>query len=244
MTSSVNTDEIQQFSKDAARWWDETGPFRPLHSLNPVRLGYLKSQICQHFERDETSITPFSNLEILDVGCGGGLICEPMARMGAHVTGADADPVAIEVAQEHAKASGLDITYKNKPAEELDQKFDVVLALEIIEHIDNPAAFVQSCAKLLKPGGLIIFSTLNRNPQSFVLGVFAAEHILGWVPKGTHSWHKFLRPSELAKMARDAYLNPMDISGMTFNPFKGNFELSKTNVKVNYFLSAIAQAQP
>lgn len=238
--SSINTQEIDQFSKDADKWWDENGPFKPLHRLNPARLGYIKSQICAHYGLDEAAVTPFKTLSVLDVGCGGGIVCEPMARMGASVTGADADPVAIDVAKAHAADSGLKITYENKPAEELNKKFDVVLALEIIEHVETPEEFVQSCANLLKPGGIIIFSTLNRTAKSFALGIVAAEYILRWVPTGTHTWKKFIKPSELSRMMRAAKLKPTDISGLMFNPLSGDFEMSETDIDVNYFISATA----
>lgn len=234
----MNEQEINQFSKDADKWWDENGPFKPLHRLNPTRISYIKEQICAHYGLDAQSLTPFKKLSILDVGCGGGIVCEPMARLGGKVTGADADPVAIEVAKTHAKENGLKITYENKPAEGLGKTYDVVLALEIIEHVDNPEAFVQNCAKLLKPGGLIIFSTLNRTPKSFALGIVAAEYILRWVPRGTHSWKKFIRPSELTRMTRMAELSPHDIKGLMFNPLNGDFEMSDTDIDVNYFLSA------
>lgn len=236
--SSVNQEEIRQFSKDAAYWWDENGPFKPLHRLNPTRIGYIKSQICKHFDLDEQTFQPFEGLSILDIGCGGGLVCEPMARMGGTVTGADADPVAIEVAKEHAKEGNLKITYENKPAEALDKTYDVVLALEIIEHVDNPQDFVKNCAKLLKPGGIIIFSTLNRTAKSFALGIVAAEYIMRWVPAGTHEWKKFIRPSELSRMVRVALLYPREIKGMIYRPLSGEFVMSDTDLDVNYFLSA------
>lgn len=265
MSSSVERSEIENFSKDAAHWWDESGPFAPLHRLNPTRLSYIKAQICAHYGLDVQGLRPFEKLSILDIGCGGGLVCEPMARMGAKVTGIDADPVAINVANDHAVQSGLKIEYKNTSAEALlnlspspshamrgalplppgegrgeGLQFDVVLALEIIEHVADPAAFAQSCAKLAKPGGgLVIFSTLNRTPKSFALGIVAAEYILRWVPRGTHSWKKFIKPSELSKHARAANLNPQDISGLIFNPLKGDFEISKTDIDVNYLIASI-----
>ena len=237
MSNSVDQKEIQQFSKDAGRWWDENGPFAPLHRLNPVRLAYIKEQICKHYDRAEKDLKALNGLRILDIGCGGGLVCEPLARMGGTVSGADADAVAIETARTHAKESGLDIDYINAPAEEIDRKFDVVLALEIIEHVENPQGFVESVSKLCKPDGLVIFSTLNRNPKSFLLGIIAAEHILRWVPQGTHSWKKFIRPSELSRMARAAGLKADDIRGLIFNPLKNEFALSKNDLDVNYLLT-------
>ncbi len=235
--SSIDAQEIENFSKDAPAWWDENGPFKPLHRLNPIRLSYIKQQVCTHFERDVKSLKAFEKLDILDIGCGGGLVCEPLARLGANVTGADADPVAIETATAHAKSSGLKIDYQNKPAEEIKKQFDVVLALEIIEHVQEPEAFVQNISKLVKPGGLVIFSTLNRNPKSFLLGIVAAEYILRWVPQGTHSWKKFIRPSELARMARLTGFEPYDVTGLIFNPVKKEFALSKRDLDVNYLIS-------
>lgn len=235
--SSVDAQEIDNFSKDAADWWDENGPFKPLHRLNPVRISYIKEQICSHFNRDQKGLESLEKLSILDVGCGGGLVCEPLTRLGAAVTGADADAVAIDAAKDHAKLSRLKINYQNKAAEEIKTQFDVVLALEIIEHVQNPEEFVQNISKLVKPGGIAIFSTLNRNPKSFLLGIVAAEYLLRWVPRGTHRWRKFVRPSELSKMARLAGLVPHDIAGLVFNPLLNVFSLSKNDLDVNYLLT-------
>ncbi|MFP4313252.1 MAG: bifunctional 2-polyprenyl-6-hydroxyphenol methylase/3-demethylubiquinol 3-O-methyltransferase UbiG [Alphaproteobacteria bacterium] len=236
MSNTVDEKEIQAFSKDADHWWDPEGPFKPLHKLNPVRMGYIKDQICAHFGRDSAPLKSLEGLEIIDIGCGGGLVCEPLARMGATVTGADADAVAIEMAKDHAHNAGLDITYVNKPAENIQDQFDVVLALEIIEHVSDPQAFVENCARLCKPGGLIIFSTLNRTPKSYALGIVAAEYILRWVPQGTHSWKKFVKPSELARYARQACIKPQKTSGLIFNPLKNGFSISSTDIDVNYFM--------
>lgn len=237
MTNSVDQSEIQQFSKDSDQWWDESGPFAPLHRLNPVRMSYIKAQICEAYGRDMEDLNALKGLSILDVGCGGGLVCEALARLGASVTGADADTQAIAVAKAHAQESGLKIQYEAKPAEEIKKQFDVVLALEIIEHVREPSAFVKSVSKLAKPDGLVIFSTLNRNPKSFLLGIIAAEYILRWVPKGTHSWKKFIKPSELSRHARAAGLTPQDISGLIFNPAKNEFSLSARDLDVNYLLT-------
>lgn len=240
MTNSVDPKEIQAFSRDADRWWDEKGPFAPLHRLNPVRMAYIREQICAHSGLDQKVLKPLSGLKILDIGCGGGLVCESLARLGADVTGIDADAVAIGVAREHAKASGLAIAYLCGAAETLEEQFDVVLALEIIEHVPDPAAFVASCARLVKPGGMVIFSTLNRTAKSFALGIVAAEYILRWVPAGTHHWQKFVRPSELSRLVRQCGLEVHDTCGLVLDPLKNRFRLSETDLSVNYFLSARA----
>jgi len=237
---TVNTKEIENFAKDSSKWWNENGPFKPLHRLNPVRLSYIKDQICGHFDKDRISFKPYSGLSILDVGCGGGLVCEPMARLGAEITGIDADKNAINVASAHAKESGLTIDYKCASTVDLTgvkKKYDVVLALEIIEHVANPQKFVDDISKLCKPNGLIIFSTINRTPKSFALAKIAAEYILGWVPKGTHDWNKFFKPSELSKMVRHSGGRVANIEGMIYNPILGEFKRSPYDVDVNYFLS-------
>ena len=238
--STILKSEVDKFSKDAPRWWDENGPFAPLHRLNPARMGYIRGQICNHFGLDETSLKPFKGFSILDVGCGGGLVCEPLARLGAEVTGIDADPVAIETAREHAGQSKLEIDYQNQAAENIKTKYDVVLALEIIEHVENPAEFVKSISKLVKPGGFVIFSTLNRTPKSFALGIVAAEYVMRIVPRGTHSWRRFVKPSELARHMRAAGMEPKNVSGLVLSPLSGEFKISENDTAVNYFMSARA----
>jgi len=238
--NTVDQKEIQNFSKDSAHWWDENGPFKPLHRLNPVRLAYLKDQICAHFDRDAMALNSYKGLDILDIGCGGGLVCEPMARLGAKTTGIDADENAISVAKEHAEQSNLKITYKAVPAEQLlknKKRYDVVLALEIIEHVSNPEEFVQTVLELCKPEGLVIFSTLNRTPKSYALGIVAAEYILRWVPTGTHNWKKFIKPAELSRFVRKSGGAPQNVCGLVFNPLNNTFSLNQNDVSVNYFLS-------
>ncbi len=234
--SSVNQREIEHFAADAARWWDVDGPFKPLHRLNPVRMQYIKERICAHYGLDYKSLNALSDLSVIDVGCGGGLVCEPMARMGADVTGIDADAVAISVATSHAEENGLDIDYLNKAAEDVQEQFDVVLALEIIEHVNDPQDFVAMCSRFLKPGGIIIFSTLNQTPKSFAFGIVAAEYLLQWVPRGTHNWKKFVKPATLARMMRAGGLAPEDTCGLVFNPIKNEFLLSAHDLDVNYFI--------
>lgn len=239
--NTVDKQEIQNFSKDSTHWWDPEGPFKPLHRLNPVRLRYIKDQICKHRDLDFNSLKTYEGLDILDVGCGGGLICEPMARLGGNITGIDADENAIEVAKQHAKEMELNVTYEATTSSELvkrNKQYDVVLALEIIEHVSDLDHFVEDIAHLCKPDGLVILSTLNRTPKSFALGIVAAEYILRWVPQGTHDWKKFVKPSELSRLLRRNDLNPHDITGMAFSPLKNGFVLKPNDTDVNYFMSS------
>ncbi len=225
MSSSINRKEIENFAKDSPRWWDEDGPFAILHRLNPVRMEYILGQIGDVKRKD-----------ILDVGCGGGLVCEPLARLGANVTGLDADINAIEAARTHAKETGLKVSYRCETVEEHSGLYDVVLVLEILEHVNDPAAFLKDCAAKLKPGGVLIASTLNRTPQSFALGIVAAEYVMGFVPRGTHDWKKFIKPSELARYAGLCGLQARDVTGLIYNPFSKGFSLSRDHISVNYFM--------
>lgn len=235
--NSVDFKEIEHFSKDSASWWDEDGAFAPLHRLSPVRMEFICGVIRSHYGLDGHK---FDGLKMLDIGCGGGLVCEPLARLSADVTGADADAQAIAAAQEHAAISELDIRYLNMPAEKIDEQFDVVLALEIIEHVQDPALFVQEVSRLCKPGGLVIFSTLNRNAKSLALGIGAAEYILRWVPRGTHDWKKFIKPSELATFMRKSGLSAQDMCGIAYDPLTQMFKLDRDDIDVNYFMTARA----
>lgn len=236
MATTIDQSEINHFAQDSLRWWDESGPFKPLHRLNPTRMDYIKRRICTHFSLDELDLKPFSGLSTLDIGCGGGLVCEPMARLGANTSGIDADAQAIDVAKAHADEMGLDITYLAGDAGALEQKYDVVTALEIAEHVSDLGAFMQICAGLLKPEGLLIMSTLNRTPKSYALGIIAAEYLLRWVPRGTHDWKKFIKPSELATHARSHGLEAHSLNGLIFNPLKNGFELSNKDFDVNYLI--------
>lgn len=238
MSSTVLPEEINHFAKDSAHWWDENGPFKPLHKLNPERIRYIKEQVCAHFERLAEGASALDKLTILDIGCGGGLACEPLARLGAKVSGIDADAQAIAVAQEHAEKAGLKIAYENRTSEELNKKYDVVLALEVVEHVRDIGAFVRECARLVRPGGLVIFSTLNRTARSFALGIVATEYLLRWVPKGTHNWKQFVKPSELARYARKSGLEPQDVCGVFYNPVRDSFSMCAKDLDVNYFLVA------
>jgi 2-polyprenyl-6-hydroxyphenyl methylase/3-demethylubiquinone-9 3-methyltransferase len=240
--STIDAAEVQQFNALASQWWDESGPLKPLHQLNPARMGYIKTQICNHFGRDAEKFTSLAGLCIADVGCGGGLVTEPLCRLGADVTGVDAGEENIKIARQHAAQQGLDIDYKATTVEKLAAqaggKFDVVTALEIIEHVADPELFLSSCCKLLKKNGLLILSTLNRTPKSFMLGIVAAEYVLRWLPAGTHDWKKFMKPSEIARPLKQQGLEVTDISGLVYNPLKRQFSISKTDIAVNYFLTA------
>jgi 2-polyprenyl-6-hydroxyphenyl methylase/3-demethylubiquinone-9 3-methyltransferase len=237
---TIDDSEINHFAKDSADWWNPEGAFRPLHWMTPTRMGFIRDQITAHF-RLETGLRPLEGLTAIDIGCGGGLACEPVARMGAKTTGVDADQTAIKVAKDHAKTQNLGIEYINGAAEDLvaaNRSFDIVLALEVIEHVNDPQTFVSLCSKLLNPGGLIIFSTLNRTLKSYALAIVVSEHIVHWTPKGTHSWKKFVKPSELGRFARQEGLNVTNISGLVYNPLSHEFAIHPHDLDVNYFLVA------
>ncbi|MDO5706093.1 MAG: bifunctional 2-polyprenyl-6-hydroxyphenol methylase/3-demethylubiquinol 3-O-methyltransferase UbiG [Paracoccus sp. (in: a-proteobacteria)] len=239
--TSIDSAEVSKFEAMAAEWWDEKGKFRPLHLMNPVRLDYVTRQIATEFARDRAGARPFAGLRVLDIGCGGGLMAEPMARLGADVTGADAATGNIEVARVHAAQQGLTIDYRATTAETLDtagERFDVVMALEIVEHVDGPADFVETCVSLLKPGGLLLMSTLNRTAQSFAAAIVGAEWVMRWLPQGTHDWRRFITPDELAGMIEAADAQVVDRHGMVFNPLRWSFHLSPRDLSVNYLIAA------
>lgn len=240
--SSIDPAEVAKFEAMAAEWWDPNGKFKPLHMLNPCRLDYIVTQIAAQFGRDPRAPRPFEGLRLLDIGCGGGLLSEPMARLGATVIGADAAPRNIPVAQLHAEQSGLTIDYRNCAAEDLaaaGEAFDVVLAMEIIEHVADPQGFADTCASLLTPGGLMICSTLNRNAKSYLMAIIGAEHVMRWLPKGTHEWSKFITPDELYDLIRKATLDPVDRKGMVFNPLAWRWSLSDRDLSVNYVTASV-----
>lgn len=237
--TTVDPDEIARFSAMADTWWDPEGPMKPLHKLTPARMRYLSGRIARHFGRD-AGAKGLHGLSILDVGCGGGLVSEPLCRLGAEVTGVDAAQKNIEAARLHAASAGLEINYRHGTAEALaddGEQFDAVTALEIIEHVADPALFVASIARLVKPGGLVIFSTINRTPKAWALAIAGAEYLLGWLPKGTHTYSKFVKPSELAGFCRAADLEITDLSGMVFSPLSG-WSLNESDMDVNYFAAA------
>jgi 2-polyprenyl-6-hydroxyphenyl methylase/3-demethylubiquinone-9 3-methyltransferase len=240
--STVDPSEIAKFEAMAAEWWDENGKFKPLHMLNPCRLDYITAQVAGEFDRDLSAPEPFKGLRILDIGCGGGLLSEPMARLGADVVGADAAERNIPVARIHAEQSGLEIDYRHTTAEALadaGEQFDVVLNMEVVEHVASPIDYLTACQRLLKPGGLHICSTLNRNPKSYVMAIIGAEHVMRWLPKGTHEWSKFITPDELYGLLQNAGLDPVDRKGFVFNPVTWSWRLSDRDLSVNYVTASV-----
>ena len=239
---SLDPSEVAKFSAMAAEWWNPNGKFRPLHLMNPCRLDYITTQIAAEYGRDLTKPLPFAGLRILDIGCGGGLLSEPMARLGAAVVGADAAPRNIPVAQVHAQASGLSIDYRFTTAEDLaaaGEQFDVVLNMEVVEHVSDPLAYLTACHDLLKSGGIMLCSTLNRNPKSYLMAIIGAEWVMRWLPKGTHDWAKFITPDELYGLIRQAGLDPVDKKGMVFNPVSWRWGVSDRDMSVNYVTASV-----
>ncbi|WP_299936413.1 bifunctional 2-polyprenyl-6-hydroxyphenol methylase/3-demethylubiquinol 3-O-methyltransferase UbiG [uncultured Pelagimonas sp.] len=245
MVTTVDASEVAKFEAMSAEWWDPHGKFKPLHMMNPVRLDYITTQIAGEFDRDVTANHPFDGLRILDIGCGGGLLCEPMARLGATVIGVDAAGGNIPVAQTHARQSGLDIDYRHTTAEDMaaaGEQFDVVINMEVVEHVADPQAYLTACQQLLKPGGLHLCSTINRNPKSFAVAIVGAEYVMRWLPKGTHEWQKFITPDELYDLISKAGLTPVDRKGYVFNPVTWRWSISDRDLSVNYVTAAIKPA--
>ena len=241
-TNTIDPEEVAKFEAMATEWWDTDGKFKPLHMLNPTRLDYIVEQISAEFGRDLTTNRPFEGLKILDIGCGGGLLSEPMARLGATVVGADAAEKNIPVAQIHAQQSGLEIDYRHTSAEEIlknSEKFDVVLNMEVVEHVSDPLAFLTACRQLLKLNGLMLCSTINRNPKSYLMAIIGAEHVMRWLPKGTHDWNKFITPDELFDLIKNVGLTPVDQKGFVFNPLKWSWSISDKDLSVNYVTASI-----
>ena len=239
--TTIDHADVARFSAIADEWWDEHGKFAPLHRLNPARIGYLRDQILRHFSRTGDSATPLNNLSLVDIGCGGGLVAEPMARLGAMVTGIDASETNINVASLHAASGGLTIDYRPTNAEDLAQsgaQFDVVLALEIIEHVADTDLFYDALTQLVKPGGLLILSTLNRTAKSFCMAIVGAEYVMRWLPRGTHQWSQFIKPSEMAASLTRRHFSVDDITGLVFDPLRWKFSLNPKDLDVNYLMVA------
>jgi 2-polyprenyl-6-hydroxyphenyl methylase / 3-demethylubiquinone-9 3-methyltransferase len=238
---TLDPDEVARFGRLSGEWWDERGRFRQLHRINPMRLTYIRDQFCQRFGRNAKQAASLSGLNVLDIGCGGGLVCEPLARLGAHVTGIDPAAENIAAAKAHASAVGLNIAYEVATAEELaarGQNHDAVLLLEVVEHVPDMPAFIKTVAPLVNPSGVMILSTLNRTLKSYALAIVGAEFVLHWLPVGTHQWQRFVTPEELRAALRAAGLSLTDTEGLIYDPFSDEWRLG-SDTDVNYFASAI-----
>lgn len=238
--STIDRDEVARFERMARTWWDERGPMATLHKFNPVRLAYIRDQAAAHFARDPKQAGCLKGLRILDIGCGGGILSEPLARLGAAMVGADPAETNIEVARAHAEQGGLSIDYRAAAAESLadaGERFDIVLAMEVVEHVSDVDLFVRRCAEMVKPGGMMVAATLNRTMKSFALAIVGAEYILRWLPRGTHRWDKFVTPEELETAMSHADLRVVDERGVIYNPFSDSWRLSD-DMDVNYMLTA------
>ena len=237
---TIKKNEIEKFQAMAEEWWDPLGKFKPLHMLNPTRLNYIVDQICIEFDRDNRKKDPFAGLRILDIGCGGGLLAEPMYRLGAEVVGVDAADRNIQVAKIHAEKSGFNMDYRvgtTSTLVEEGERFDVILNMEVIEHVSEPTLYAKECFELLRPGGLMICSTINRNLKSFLMLIIGAEYILRWLPRGTHEWDKFIKPEELEMMFEQSNLINIDKKGFVFNPISWDWSISNSDLSVNYVVA-------
>ena len=239
-SSTVDRDEVARFSRLAGRWWDPRGPMAALHKFNPVRLAYIRDRAADHFDRDRTRLDSLAGLRILDIGCGGGILCEPLARLGSTVVGADPSADNIAVTRRHAGQSGLAIEYRETSAEALAQAgeiFDIVLAMEVVEHVTDVGLFLNAAGAMVKPGGLLFVATINRTAKSFAFAIVGAEYVLGWLPRGTHRWDKFVTPKELDLAIEQSGLRLTRQTGVVYNPFAGRWQLS-ADVDINYMVVA------
>ena len=242
--TTIDDAEVARFSAIAAEWWSPTGKFRPLHKFNPVRLAYIKEQVCQHFNIDPSKPKPFKGLRILDIGCGGGLLCEPMSRLGAEIVGADASETNIEVAKIHAEQTGVTIDYRATTSEALaadGEQFDIILNMEVVEHVADVDLFMASCCEMVKPGGLMFMATINRTAKARMLAIFMAEKVLRWLPVGTHEFEKLVKPEELEEAFAKGGMSLLDESGVTYNPVLDRWSKSK-DMDVNYMMLATKPA--
>ena len=238
--TTINQAEVDKFSAMAAEWWDPSGKFRPLHKFNPVRLTYIKEKVCEHFSRESIERHPFKGLRFLDIGCGGGLLAEPMSRLGAEMIGADASDVNIEIAKIHAEQSGVEIDYRATTAEALQEQgeqFDVVLNMEVVEHVSDVPLFMTACAQMVKPGGLMFVATINRTQKANALAIFMAENVLRWLPKGTHQFENLVKPEELAAPINAEGMEIIDQTGVFYNPLMDKWNMSR-DMDVNYMILA------
>ena len=243
--STVDQSEVDRFSAMAAEWWSPTGKFRPLHKFNPVRLTYIRDHAAENFSRDPKAPRPLEGLRVLDIGCGGGLLSEPVARMGASVVGADPSEKNIGIASTHARASGVTVDYRAVTAEQLaeaGETFDIVLNMEVVEHVADVEFFLSTCARMVRPGGLMFVATINRTLKAAALAIFAAENVLRWLPRGTHQYEKLVRPDEIGKPLSEAGMNVIARTGVFFSPMQNQWNLSK-DMDVNYMLVAKRPAE-
>ncbi len=242
--TTIDAAEVERFSRLAAEWWNPHGKFRPLHKFNPVRLEWIRNEIVRHFDRDALAPDPLSGLRILDIGCGGGLVCEPLSRLGANITGADASATNIEVARLHAAECGLAIDYRATTAEalaEAGETYDVVLALEIVEHVADVPFFLTTCAGMVRPGGVMVVATINRTMKALALAIVGAEYVLRWLPRGTHSYEKLVRPEEIDLPLKAAGLIPAARTGVAYSPLADTWRAT-SDMDVNYMMAATRPA--
>jgi 2-polyprenyl-6-hydroxyphenyl methylase/3-demethylubiquinone-9 3-methyltransferase len=238
---TLDKEEVARFAQRAGEWWDANGPFKPLHRINSTRLTYIRDQLCRKFGRDKKAAGSLKGLTVLDIGCGGGLVAEPLARLGAEVTGIDPAPENIEAAKAHARGARLEIAYRAETAEALaasGARFDAVLLLEVVEHVPDVPALLKAVAPLVKPGGMMIVSTLNRTLKAYALAIVGAELILRWLPLGTHNWDRFVTPDQLRAALKGAGLNLTDLTGLVYNPLADEWRLAR-DTDVNYFATAV-----
>jgi 2-polyprenyl-6-hydroxyphenyl methylase/3-demethylubiquinone-9 3-methyltransferase len=243
--SSIDAAEIARFEAIAATWWDEAGPMRVLHRFNPVRVAYIRDAACRHFGRDPREPLPLRGLSVVDIGCGGGVLSEPLARLGAEVTGLDPAPTNVSVARAHAQAADIPVDYRAETIEAVvagGGRFDIVLAMEVVEHVVDMPAFVASACEAVKPGGLLFAATINRTLRSYALAIVGAEYLLGWLPRGTHDWDKFVRPDELTRAVEAGGLRVADTTGVVYNPLSDRWSASR-DTAVNYMIAAAKPAR-
>ncbi len=243
--TTVDPAEVERFSALAAEWWNPTGKFAVLHRFNPVRIAYIREQVTARLARDPMTRRPFEGLDLLDIGCGGGLLAEPMTRLGAKVTGIDPSERNIGTAMVHAEETGLDIDYRATTVEALAEtgaRFDVILNMEVVEHVADPALFVSTCASMLKPAGVMVMATINRTLKAFGLAIIGAEYVLGWLPRGTHQWEKFITPEELESALKASGLDVAGLTGVVYNPLANEWRRS-ADTAVNYMLVAVRPAR-
>lgn len=239
--ATLDAEEVRRFSRIAAEWWDPLGKFRPLHQIGPPRLSFIRNAVIEHFGNDAKSLKPLTGLTALDIGCGGGLVSEPLCRMGARVTGIDPSERNIEIAKAHAEPQGLAIDYRDVRVEDLSEAgeiYDVVACLEVVEHVPDVGKFIAECARVVRPGGLVVFSTLNRTFKSWALAIVGAEYVLGWLPRGTHQWDRFVTPDEMTAYATAAGLAAPHFEGIIYNPFQDQWSLAP-ETDVNYLVSLV-----